>query len=583
MSGTSSESETLFELLHSCKMGAAGAIVGGHIDSNQLRQELYIPTDEDDFVESFFVDKYEQDGQLLVITGSAGDGKSALLSKSFRRAQQEGIASLTEADIHMDATASTGKMETYDETLTRFFDRVQDRLHSETGARTGIAINLGLAIDFFDRRGFSEKYPAIWAAIKSAKTRRTYHDDPIHVLNLTHRDLYDTHPERLGDGLLRELVDKFDGSDPASPFYDAYGTEKKECPAGSNCPLQYNMEQFTDPAVRDRVTELLAAKSVIDTVYLNPRRMLDHIASMLLPPELEETNASDPVCSIGKSVNYGKSIDAKSLLWNAVFREVDGTSDSGTGLLDPTAQGAMSVDLDVLKWGSNRNELAEHLSGAPHLETSPIDTRIRTALRKLYLAGERDDLETALEWSWFPEFLGAYTFLDTPEDEVQRVSELKDNAQTLNRTLNKALKGWSGDVVDGDYIEFIDGIKTPDYRFLAKWTSPDVNRSASHQRTREEATPGKLWFVLDPEGSEVMVPVPVTFELYILMKRIGRGYSPNSRDLERSEGMRLIHSRLSEFTKKREAVRIHDNAGSELFRIETGAFDGVTISGGDTS
>jgi type II secretory pathway predicted ATPase ExeA len=68
-------------------MGEAGAIVGGHIDRNDLREALYVETDEDELVTNFFADEYERDGRCLVITGSAGDGKSALLSRAFQEAQ----------------------------------------------------------------------------------------------------------------------------------------------------------------------------------------------------------------------------------------------------------------------------------------------------------------------------------------------------------------------------------------------------------------------------------------------------------------------------------------------------------------
>jgi len=90
--------------------GEAGAIVGGHIDRNELRQGLYITTDEDSLVNSFFVDDYADDGKLLIITGSAGDGKSARFSRvHFSKHRIRGISSLTEDQIHMDATASTEK------------------------------------------------------------------------------------------------------------------------------------------------------------------------------------------------------------------------------------------------------------------------------------------------------------------------------------------------------------------------------------------------------------------------------------------------------------------------------------------
>jgi len=127
-------------------MGEAGAIVGGHIDRNELRQELYVPTRQDETLTDFFVDQYAEDGRLLVITGSAGDGKSALLSRAFKKAQAEGHP-LVESDICMDATASDSKHETYDTALKRFLDRAEKRRSSGRGSRSGIAINLGLAID----------------------------------------------------------------------------------------------------------------------------------------------------------------------------------------------------------------------------------------------------------------------------------------------------------------------------------------------------------------------------------------------------------------------------------------------------
>jgi len=63
------------------------------------------------------------------------------------------------------------------------------------------------------------------------------------------------------------------------------------------------------------------------------------------------------------------------------------------------------------------------------------------------------------------------------------------------------------------------------------------------------------------------------------MKRISMGYNPNVRDLERSEGIRLIHSRLSEFTNKQNSVRIIDKNGSVLLNVDKDAFEGITING----
>jgi hypothetical protein len=90
-----------------------------------------------------------------------------------------------------------------------------------------------------------------------------------------------------------------------------------------------------------------------------------------------------------------------------------------------------------------------------------------------------------------------------------------------------------------------------------------------------------MWIVLEPEGADVSVPVPVTFELYQLMGQIRMGYNPNALDMERSEGMRLIQSRLSEFTNKHELVRVVNKLDEELFRVRKTGFDDIEIVSGD--
>ncbi len=564
-------------------MGEAGGIVGGHIDRNSLRQGLYVSTTEDDLVKSFFVDDYAEDGKLLIITGSAGDGKSALLSRAFRLAHEKEIDSLTEDDIHMDATASTHKTKTYDETLSEFFDTAVQRIKEGKGPRSGVAINLGLAIDFFERKGNKEEYQEIWEAIEGAKSRRTNEEGAIKVLNLSHRKLFRTHPNHFGEGLLREIVDKFDGSDPESPFYDAFQFEKENCPAGENCPLHYNMEQFTNKEVRANITRLLAAKSLIENSYLNPRRILDYLASILLPPALESVADDDSECPIGRSIKTDGKITSRTIIWNSVFQVIDYHDGGWNGKLDPSAQSEKRLDLKILEWAANPATLDELLEGHPNITKFPINEKLRTTIRKQYLEGkQREQIRTAIEWSWFTDFLGAYTYLnrDMSEDLDQQVEEdLVACAVNMNQTLTDALKGWSGKRTDSNYIEFVDGIKTTDYRFLAQWSNPSPNREKSRQRTKRETTPGQLWFVLEPEQANTEVPIPISFELYVLMKRISMGYNPNVRDLERSEGIRLIHSRLSEFTDKQKCVRIVDKSGEELLSVEKGAFNEIKVGG----
>jgi len=282
---------------------------------------------------------------------------------------------------------------------------------------------------------------------------------------------------------------------------------------------------------------------------------------------LVDASAFITLAEIGK-VELLRDIGELVRMPDAVVEEIQGGV--AAAILDEVCNGWIGT-YNVDSNAEMRNEIADARREAGfHLGIEDVEEE-----------GEGEGVQTALDWSWFTEFLGTYTYMSTSEDGLDSEEhELEQSARTLNKTLTQALKGWSGDVIDGDYIEFVDGIKTPEYRFLAKWANPRVNLEVSRERTRREPTPGQLWFVLEPEGATVDIPVPINFELYILMNRIRKGYTPNARDLERSEGIRLIHSRLSEFTNKKETVRILDKVGSELLRLEEDAFGGVIVGSG---
>ncbi len=571
------ETKSLYELLRSCQMGEAGAIVGGHIDKNELRKELYIETAEDDLLREFFVENYARDGKHLVITGSAGDGKSALLSRAFKEAQSTDV-DLEPEHIHMDATASRGKHQTYDDTLADFLDAVSKCLDQEAGPRTGLAINLGLAIDFFERQGYKSEYGQVWEAIDACRNEPRYETDQVTVLNLGHRSTYSTAPDELGKGLLSKIVEKFAFDDPASPFYHAYQQANDRCPAVDHCPLHYNARQFTDPEIREEVVELIAATGLINNIYLNPRMILDLVSKIIVPESMQPVPDTDNECPVGRSANYGRQFDPDVVIWNALFERLGTHEDGNRGLLDPAAQAEKATDEEILSWGAGPSALNQALDDTPALEGKPLEARARTALRKEYVSGE-SNVRTARDWSWFQEFTGALTFFDPPQDRSG--DPYKQDASSAVTTVTKALKGWTGrsDETD-DWIEFVDGVQG-DYKFLSKWEKPTPSLEASKSQTQTETIPGQLWIVLQPGGETLEIPVPITFGLYLLMKRISRGYRPNSRDLERSEGIRLIQSRLSEFTDKKDTVRIENKSDETVLRLERDAFETIQVRSGE--
>jgi hypothetical protein len=346
--------------------------------------------------------------------------------------------------------------------------------------------------------------------------------------------------------------------------------------------LHFNAVQFANPVVREQVTRLIAASGIIETAYLNPRSILDKISSLVLPPSLQRVDEAGD-CPVGTAVD-SKRFSPEVLLWNSVFETLGSNGEESAGHIDPAAHSSVSLDQELLGWGADRDRLRELLGETPLLETADVATKIRTALRRVYLLDESiasGSIQTKLETDTFREFTGALTYLNQSDADESEVNVSSSHSTDVLDTVITSLQGWSGSINESDYIEFVDGVKSTDYRFLSKWTQPTPDQDESIRQTTEETTPGQMWIVLEPEGADVSVPVPVTFELYQLMGQIRMGYNPNALDMERSEGMRLIQSRLSEFTNKHELVRVVNKLDEELFRVRKTGFDDIEIVSGD--
>jgi DNA phosphorothioation-dependent restriction protein DptF len=563
----SDETDSLYDLLYACQRGQRVAIVGGHTDDDPLRNQLYVEQDEDEHVASFFDDDYAEDGRLLVLTGSAGDGKSALLARGFALNEE-----LPEARVNMDATEARRRDGDYAGRLDSFFEDVMSGVEAESGPRSAIAINYGLAVDYFERRDPLEAARPIWDAMQASQR------DPIHeaetnitVINLSHRRTYRTHPDHLGGGLVRDLLDRFDPTTDESPFTDAYEHEQDACPAGDDCLLQYNIRQLTQTAVKNQLARLLAGWSVTTGSYLNPRTIIDDIASFLLPTGLQELPEHD-VCPVGAAIAAG-DLDTThtDIVWNAVFQTIEADRNSDASPLDPASYTTFQMDQQALSWGADLSELDKKLASIPGMALDSTTEKVRTLLRRQYLTSEAGG--TVVDDQPFTQFLAALTYFGREGTHP----ELEEPVKTLLDTTKTALSSWTGRQRHDGLVEFVDGLRSPEYRFLSHWNEPSIDTAASTRETSALAVPGRVKLVAEsPPDIDLPVPIPLSFETYRLMTEISQGYTPNATDLNRSHAIRMLHSRLDDFTEKRQSVIIENRTGARSITIKEGDI-GITV------
>lgn len=574
------EEKTLFDLIKSCRSGELGAVVGGHIDRNDLREGLYVATEEDQILEEFFVEEYNEDGSFLIITGSAGDGKSALLSKAFKKAQKKDISSLDKECIRLDATASSDPHASYEEDLEEFLEEVLAGLGADSAPRRGLAINLGLAIKFFQRGGRDEKFPDIWRAIQEAEDTRKVEKEPesgrVIVINLSHRPLFKTNPQDLGEGLLTDIVAKFNFKNPESPFHEAYKASRENCPRPRECPFHYNVDKLSDDVLREKIIRIIAANTVIQNAYTNPRVVLDKLSRMVIPNELLDVETDGSGCPVWNAVERGRTFSESVLIWNSIFEETDFFQNRYSSDLDPAAQTGSKLDNGILSGEFDLSEGDAHPTEAISWDTSAEE--VKTALRTEYLSSGSvpDAIKTALDEDAFQEFLSLLTYLT-----ADNVKEVESKASNAISSIKSALRNWTGHERHSEYVEFVDGFDTPEYRFFSRWNEPETDTEGSKKRSRKEARPGQLWIRFSNERVDDSIDIPVVYELYSLMKSVEQGYNPSSLDVERSEGLRRIQDHISNLTEKKRFVRIKDKGGDTVLELKEGELNDITVNLGE--
>lgn len=573
----SSHTESLFELLRACQRGQRVAIVGGHTSEtdNNLQNDLYVRQEQDETVNSFFKSDYQEDGRMLVLTGSAGDGKTALLTRGYKAHEGD----LPERRVNLDATEARRRDGDYVDRLSDFFDHVIDDIQSKSGHRSAIAINYGLAVDYFERRDTPEEHRIIWDAMQRQSGPNKSHDPNernIQVINLSYRRTYGTHPDKLGNGLVRDLLDRFDPTEEDSPFADAYEYEKEHCPAGDDCVLLYNVRQLTQVQVKNQLARLMAGWSIATGGYLNPRTIIDNIASLLLPAKLRELPHHE-TCPVGHEIAENDlQPGADTLVWNAAFKTLETDENNNASHLDPASYTDFSTDQRALRWASDDEKLGKKMHNLPQVEYNHDSTvaRIRTYLRKEYLenAGGR----TIIDEPVADEFNATTTYLKQSTSEGNSSKYIRNMTSSLFKTSRKALSNWTGQLRNDDLIEFVDGTRSTEYRYLSDGDDPKFNLESSREKTRSLAVPGKIKLMAEREETDD-IPVPISFETYRLMTQISQGYTPNATDLDQSHAIRMLNSRLDDFTNKQEKVIIERRAGSQRLVIETNEFGDITV------
>ena len=222
---------------------------------------------------------------IILLCGSAGDGKSHLLSY-LKNSDDEYL--LENYEIHNDATESSSPAKTAIETLNEVLDSFSDEQIDKDEKNLILAINLGVLSNFIEsdygiRFSKLKKYVLEYNLLTSKVNLEGY----IPGSSFQHISFADYHMFTLSEDGIRAryielILDKIFSKNEDSIFYSTYLGGSESCPLAKKCPVKNNFEFLLISENRQFVSELLAKAIIQDKEVLTTREILNYVYDILV-------------------------------------------------------------------------------------------------------------------------------------------------------------------------------------------------------------------------------------------------------------------------------------------------------------
>lgn len=224
-------------------------------------------------------------GGIVLLVGSAGDGKSHLISTMKREFDWASTC------YYNDATASCSPRKTAIETLKEALVDFKDDSIGSTDRKLVLAINLGKLNALIDEDDVRDEYRQLVNAVEPIfdedDSTPPIESDRIKVVLFTNEQIFEFYPEDDGaypvkSSFLASILDKIVAPVDGNPFYQAYVEDGQN---GTNPadPIRLNYELLSLPEVR-RTVEMSVIEAIIcSRLLITPREFLDFVYSILVP------------------------------------------------------------------------------------------------------------------------------------------------------------------------------------------------------------------------------------------------------------------------------------------------------------
>lgn len=261
-------------------------------------------------------------GKLILVCGSAGDGKSHLLS--FLLNEHPELANRIQ--VHNDATESFDPQKTSLETLNEELSDFKDENIECCDKIKVLLINLGTLTNFVDSK-YGEEYRRLRTYVEKNNiliadviNTQQFNDDKFAYVNFADYHMFSLTEDGVNYDYINNILNKITENDERNIFYTEYKKKCSVCHVRKKCPIKENYELIGDDNIKAGISSKLVEIMIKEKASISTRAIMNFVYDIIVHPEFNSLNKEKFIKKIDR-LNILQYIDA--LTSNIMFTNKD--------------------------------------------------------------------------------------------------------------------------------------------------------------------------------------------------------------------------------------------------------------------
>lgn len=227
---------------------------------------------------------------LVLLCGSAGDGKSHLLS--FLKNEEKLLDNYI---VYNDATESSSPSKTAIDTLAEALQDFTDENVDLPGKNFILAINLGVLSNFIESKygnSFKKLHEYVITSnilTNQLNVKKYDANSPFQHVSFSDYHMYTLTEKGAVSDYLEQILEKVFSMHVNNPFYCVYEKYCRSCPISERCPVKHNFEFLMEKKIQKFIAYTLVEVVVKDKEILTTREIFNYIYDIVVPQKFNPT------------------------------------------------------------------------------------------------------------------------------------------------------------------------------------------------------------------------------------------------------------------------------------------------------